>query len=109
MPSFDKQADPLGFMGFLNASARVTVMLPTDNWSSKIDWLEDELDRLGPGQFCVMLGDESKLTDVTAEFVVYTNDPHIIDHLTEIGGVVSARRAPVEREPIPEWLLRSGD
>lgn len=85
MPSFDKQADPLGFMEFINASTRMTIMLPTDHWPSKIRWLEDELDSVGTGQFCVMLGDEGKLTDTDAEFVVYTSDRRILEHLVQMG------------------------
>lgn len=75
MPAFNMQADPLGFMSFLNNSARTIVELKIpegDYWGSVIDILEDLLDEKCDGLFSVSLGDESKLTDTSAQYIIRT-------------------------------------
>lgn len=75
MPAFNMQADPLGFMSFLNNSARTIVELnysEDEYWGTVVEKLNDMLDEKCEGLFNVALGNESKLTDTSAEFIIRT-------------------------------------
>lgn len=75
MPVFDMQADPLGFMSFLNNSAWTVVELnfsEGEYWGTVIDELNDLLEDKCEGLFTVSLGNESKLTDNSAEYIIRT-------------------------------------
>ncbi len=76
MPAINAQTDPLAFMSFLNTASwtkfTFTFDQEGDTWSTIRQVVEDLLDIILEGQFSVMLGDESKLTDTSAEYIIRT-------------------------------------
>lgn len=85
MPVFDPQSDPMAFMSFLAESdwTKSTLKFPVGkNWVDMKDHLTANLDKVLRGRFIVMLGDESKLTDYEAEYIIRTEHP---DDLAFVG------------------------
>lgn len=85
MPVFNMQEDPIGFMSFLTNTdwTKATLKFPVGmNWPEMINHLTANLDKVLKGRFIVLLGDENKLTDTDAEFIIRTEDP---DDLAFVG------------------------
>lgn len=77
MPVFKAQNDPMGFMHFLASSdwTKGVMEFPdTMCWSEASAIVSNVLDERLKGDFVVMLGDETKLTDRSAEFIIRTVD-----------------------------------
>lgn len=78
MPVFNIQEEPIGFMSFVTNSdcTKVEIAFPAGmDWHETIAHLTNNLNTVLKGRFVVMLGNERKLTDTSAEFIIRTEDP----------------------------------
>lgn len=66
-------AEPLAFLEFMTTAFRTVVILPiSGTFHGKLAELDGILNMLMVGDYTILLGDESKLTDTSAEFAILT-------------------------------------
>lgn len=75
MAEFDYGYDGLKHLKFMTDAARVAITVdlqPDEGWADAMDRIREWADGvLTDGTYRIMLGNESKLTDDSAEFAVY--------------------------------------